>query len=69
MNETFVTYNKKKFYFSPSSDFTKSVLVDELDLSYGDVLHAGTYEGTLYIICESKDGLIFHTLTSDGTYS
>lgn len=69
LNETFVAYGKKKFYFSPSSDFTKSVLVDELDLSYGDVLHAGTYEGTLYIICESKDGLIFHTLTSDGTYS
>jgi len=67
-----VSQMNKKLYYSSSADFTQSASLGGLSFENSAVngtgLYAGIYEGVFYLIQEDKNGVTFHTLTSDGSY-
>lgn len=68
IGEAYAAHEEGKVFYSSSADFTQSTAVGELELAYGEILHAGTYDGMLYLIVEGANGMTFHTLTADGNY-
>ena len=69
LGDAYAAYQAGSVYCARSADFTQSAASGELEVPSRNDLHAGAWEGTLYLIVEGAEGPTLHTLTADGTYT